>query len=216
MGNKTSIHVTKHPSLWEGLAGLLLFLLFAVSCSESGEADDEEFGNWQARNDAYFATLEDSLNRGGSAWKKIKTFTKDEQVASANTDYIYVKVLEQGTGTTSPLYTDSVRVSYRGRLIPTVSFPQGSVFDQTYEGSYSRSTTGVIDNQLSNFRDGFATALQHMHVGDYWRVYIPYQLGYGASDNLNVPAYSVMIFDVSLIDFGSGDDRLSPWTSRLF
>jgi len=31
-----------------------------------------------------------------------------------------------------------------------------------------------------------------------------------------VPAYSVMIFDVSLIDFGSGDDRLSPWTSRLF
>jgi hypothetical protein len=75
MGNKTSIHVTKHPSLWEGLAGLLLFLLFAVSCSESGEADDEEFGNWQARNDAYFATLEDSLNRGGSAWKKIKTFT---------------------------------------------------------------------------------------------------------------------------------------------
>ena len=216
MGNKTSIHVTKHPSLWEGLAGLLLFLLFAVSCSESGEAGDEEFGNWQARNDAYFATLEDSLNRGGSAWKKIKTFTKDEQVASANTDYIYVKVLEQGTGTTSPLYTDSVRVSYRGRLIPTVSFPQGSVFDQTYEGSYSRSTTGVVDNQLSNFRDGFATALQHMHVGDYWRVYIPYQLGYGASDNLTVPAYSVMIFDVSLIDFGSGDDRLSPWTSRLF
>ena len=216
MGNKTSVHVTKHPSLWGGLAGLLLFLLFAVSCSESGEVEDEEFGNWQARNDAYFATLEDSLNRGGSAWKKIKTFTKDEQVASANTDYIYVKVLEQGTGTTSPLYTDSVRVSYRGRLIPTVSFPQGSVFDQTYEGSYSRSTTGVIDNQLSNFRDGFATALQHMHVGDYWRVYIPYQLGYGASDNLTVPAYSVMIFDVSLIDFGSGDDRLSPWTSRLF
>lgn len=216
MGNKTSVHVTKHPSLWEGLAGLLLFLLFAVSCSESGEVEDEEFGNWQARNEAYFATLEDSLSRGGSAWKKIKTFTKDEQTFSANTDYIYVKVLEQGEGTTSPLYTDSVRVSYRGRLIPTVSYPQGSVFDETYEGSYSRSTTGVLDNQVSNFRDGFATALQHMHVGDYWRVYIPYQLGYGASDYLSVPAYSVMIFDVSLIDFGSGSEQLTPWTSRLF
>ena len=194
---------------------MLLFMVGAVvSCSESDEVVDEEFDNWQVRNEAYFATLEDSLSRGGSAWKKIKTFTKDELMLTANTDYIYVKVLEQGTGTTSPLYTDSVRVSYLGRLIPTVSYPQGYVFDKTYEGSYNRSTTGIVDNVVSNFRDGFATALQHMHQGDRWRVFIPYQLGYGTSDYLSIPAYSVMIFDVALIDFVSGSESLKPWASR--
>ena len=194
---------------------MLLFMVGAVvSCSESDEVVDEEFDNWQVRNEAYFATLEDSLSRGGSAWKKIKTFTKDELMLTANTDYIYIKVLEQGTGTTSPLYTDSVRVSYLGRLIPTVSYPQGYVFDKTYEGSYNRSTTGIVDNVVSNFRDGFATALQHMHQGDRWRVFIPYQLGYGTSDYLSIPAYSVMIFDVALIDFVSGSESLKPWASR--
>ena len=194
---------------------MLLFTMGAVvSCSESDEVVDEEFDNWQVRNEAYFATLEDSLSRGGSAWKKIKTFTKDELMLTANTDYIYIKVLEQGTGTTSPLYTDSVRVSYLGRLIPTVSYPQGYVFDKTYEGSYNRSTTGIVDNVVSNFRDGFATALQHMHQGDRWRVFIPYQLGYGTSDYLSIPAYSVMIFDVVLIDFVSGSESLKPWASR--
>ena len=116
----------------------------------------------------------------------------------------------------SPLYTDTVRVSYRGRLIPTVSYPLGSVFDETYEGSYSTTTTGVVDNKVSNFRDGFATALQHMHVGDRWRVFMSYQLGYGTSDYLTIPAYSVLIFDVSLIDFTASGKQLTPWTSRRF
>ena len=214
MGSKTSTHATRHLSLWEGLGGLLFLLLFAVSCSESDEVTDNEFSNWQARNEAYFATLEDSLSRGGSAWKKIKLFTKDEKTATTNADYIYIKVLEQGDGTMSPLYTDSVRVSYRGRLIPTTNHPQGYVFDETYEGNYSRSTTGIVDNKVSNFRDGFATALQHMHLDDRWRIYIPYQLGYGTSDYLNIPAYSVMIFDVALIDFVTGSESLEPWASR--
>ena len=194
---------------------MLLFTVGAVvSCSESDDIEDDEFVNWQARNEAYFATLEDSLSRDGSAWKKIKIFTKDEETVTTNADYIYIKVLEQGTGTTSPLYTDSVRVSYRGRLIPTVTYPQGYVFDETYEGNYSRSTTGIVDNVVSNFRDGFATALQHMHKDDRWRIYIPYQLGYGTSDYLTIPAYSVMIFDLTLIDFVTGSEYLEPWASR--
>ena len=156
---------------------LIAHCSFLISCSESDDVVDDEFSNWQARNEAYFATLEDSLSRGGSAWKTIKMFTKDEE-------------------------------------IPTANYPQGYVFDETYEGNYSHSTTGIVDNIVSNFRDGFATALQHMHQGDRWRVYIPYQLGYGTSDYLTIPGYSVMIFDVTLLDFVTGSDSLDPWASR--
>lgn len=201
--------------LWWCLSCLgCLFLLTA--CSESDDDAADEFANWQVRNDAFFATLEDSLSRGGDAWRKIKSFTKNESTTTANTEYIYIKVLEQGSGTVCPLYTDTARVSYIGRLIPSANHPQGQVFDQTFESTYTYSprTTGVIDNLVSNFTDGFATALQHMHIGDRWRVFVPYQLGYGATDRGTVPAYSVMIFDVTLFDFTSPGQRLAPWASR--
>ncbi len=223
MGNKTSIHITKHSSLWEGLGGLLLFLLLAVSCSESDDEAADEFANWQERNDAYFATLEDSLFKAMSSslatqafsWKKIKTYTKDETAQSKNTDYIYVKVLASGDqSTASPLYSDSVRVAYRGRLIPSVTYPEGYVFDQTYTGDYHIETTGVANKLVSGYIDGFSTAIQHMHKGDYWRIYIPYPLGYGSSGTTGVPGYSVLIFDLALIDFATAPDILTPWTSR--
>jgi hypothetical protein len=96
-----------------------------TSCSEEEDIEANEYANWLSRNDAYFLTLEDSLNRDGSQWKKIKSFTKDETSAGKPTDYIYVKVLETGTGTESPYYTDTVTTSYALRLMPTPQHPEG-------------------------------------------------------------------------------------------
>ena len=47
---------------------------------------------------------------------------------------------------------------------------------------------------------GFSTALQKMHVGDTWKVYIPYQLGYGSSDSGVIPAYSTLIFYINVAE----------------
>jgi FKBP-type peptidyl-prolyl cis-trans isomerase FklB len=189
------------------------FLPF-TSCSESDDETADEYANWQQRNEAFFATLEDSLTRGGTAWKKIKTFTKDEQTAGVNTDYIYAKVLEESGSEGSPIYTDSVRVAYRGRLIPSATYTEGLVFDQTYIGDYSRQTTSVLDSQVSGLTDGFATAMLHMHKGDRWRIYVPYQLGYGTAGSGSIPAYSTLIFDVVLIDYITNSEPFTPWSSR--
>ena len=183
---------------------LLVFLLSAgtvVSCSESDDEEAYEYANWQSRNDAFFATLEDSLSRGGSVWKKIKAYTKDETTPGVNTDYIYIKVLKNGADGPSPLYSDSVRVAYRGRLIPSATYSEGYVFDQTYVGDYNPKTTAVSDNLASGFITGFTTALLHMKRNDSWRVYIPYQLGYGSSARSSIPAYSTLVFDLKLEDF---------------
>ena len=40
-----------------------------------------------------------------------------------------------------------------------------------------------------------------MHRGDYWRIYIPYQLGYGGTARSSIPAYSTLVFDLRLEDF---------------
>ena len=46
------------------------------------------------------------------------------------------------------------------------------------------------------------TAVLNMQRGDRWLVYIPYQLGYGASSsNSAVPSYSTLVFDIALADF---------------
>ena len=216
MGNKTSIHITKHPSLWEGLGGLLLFLLLAVSCSESDDEAADEFANWQERNDAYFATLEDSLFKAMSSslatqafsWKKIKTYTKDETAQSKNTDYIYVKVLASGDqSTASPLYSDSVRVAYRGRLIPSVTYPEGYVFDQSFLGDFDWKTAGMVVLSPNAVVEGFATALMNMHEGDRWIVHVPYQLGYGATAKTGVPAYSDLTFEIAVKSFWHADEE---------
>ena len=182
----------------------LLFLPLAgtvASCSEQEDEQTNEYANWQSRNDIYFASLDDSLSKGGAQWKKIKSFTKSYDTAADNTEYIYVRILEQGEGDASPLYTDTVRVSYRGRLIPTVTYPAGRVFDQRYTGTFSWETTGVYDRVASGFVDGFTTALMHMHCGDRWRVFIPYQLGYNTTASSSIPAYSTLIFDMGLVDY---------------
>jgi len=54
---------------------------------------------------------------------------------------------------------------------------------------------------VSGVVDGFTTALQHMRKGDRWKVYIPYQLGYGESANSSIPGYSTLVFDITLNNF---------------
>ena len=189
-----------------------LFAVFGLaSCSEEDDTV-EEFPNWQARNDAFFNSLTDSvmnlleLNPARTDWKRIKSWSKSDSIEGSNSDYIIVNVIEEGdAASATPLYTDTVTVHYLGRLL---SYHYGYVFDQSYYGNYyddvSKPLQMAIGNSGGNMLvDGFATALQHMRRGDHWMVYIPYQLGYGSQSQTGVPAYSTLIFDLRLVDFWS-------------
>ena len=192
---------------------LLLSMGAVVSCSES---DDEEasleFADWQARNEAFFLTLEDSLKADPTNWRKVKTYTKDEKSPGEVTDYVYMKVLNAGDPYAElPLFSDTVRISYRGRLLPSATYPEGYVFDQTYSGTYNVRTAASVTGVVSGYTIGFSTALQHMLRDERCRVYIPYTLGYGTSDNGVIPAYSTLIFDVTLIDYATNGEALQVW-----
>ena len=50
---------------------------------------------------------------------------------------------------------------------------------------------------------GFTTALLKMKKGDTWLVYIPYALAYGSSASGSVPAYSTLIFKMTLYDYAA-------------
>ncbi len=186
-----------------------------TSCSEETDEVDE-YANWQARNKAFIASLEDSLKQAPDDWAKIKCYSLDETTEGEASDYIYVKKIEAGDGGDSPMFTDSVRVSYEGRLIPTVSYPEGYIFDHTVYGDYDNKTNATTKFLLSSLIDGWVTAILHMSRGDYWRVYIPSELGYGSSGSgSTIPGYSMLIFDLTLVDFSSAGETMKPYSSRL-
>lgn len=129
------------------LLAVILFPLVGMvsSCSE-GSDEGGEYDNWQARNDA---KAQEWFNN--SALRKIQTYAIDG-TSSKPSDYIYVEVLESGDAETpTPFFTDTCRVAYRGRLIPTNSYPEGYVFDQTYTGDFNWQTAYVNTKAISGW-----------------------------------------------------------------
>lgn len=121
-------------------------------------------------------------------------------------DYIVVHILKKGNSDANLLYTDSIQLSYRGRLIPSDSYANGYVFDQTFDADEYSSETAKPTKTTVNYGwiDGFTTALLGMHVGDHWQVFIPANLAYGSSVNSTIPAYSMLRFEMALTAYKRG------------
>ena len=186
----------------------LLTMVPLISCEEDDADDDSsyEFDNWQQRNDEMT-----ELWAADASLQKIKNYTLNEKVTPGNSDCIYVKVLETGTSESiTPFLTDTVRIAYRGRLIPSKTYPEGMVFDQSYLNDFSWRTAYATSG--ASWIDGMQTALLRMHIGDRWLIHIPYKLAYGSSDsNTSIPAYSNLIFDVALYDIWHPGETRPPF-----
>lgn len=191
-----------------------LALLGFVSCSEE---DDTvvEYADWQSKNEAYFETqYQQHLAASSATSFVLKSYTKGDTLTLdqlAHTDCILVDVLPADfkageDKTATPIFTDLVSMYYRGRLLPSPSYPQGYQFDSSYYGtSFYEDVSEPVALSVNGLIVGMTTALQHMHRGDHWRVTIPHQLGYGASAMTGIPAYSTLVFDIRLVDFGPED-----------
>lgn len=203
---------------------VIVSALFVVSCKESTE--DDEYANWTERNKDYIDSIRvvatKSVSANDGEWKIIKNWKLVADgfgsTAVANTqDYVYCKVLESGNQETeTPLYTDSVKVHYLGRLIPTKTYPEGQVFDQSFYGKLNDNLDVPSQFLVNGVITGRTTALQYMHPGDVWRIYIPYSLAYGESGNssgsVTIPGYSTLIFDVELYAFKRTGSK--EWTKK--
>ena len=109
---------------------------------------------------------------------------KEDKVVKTASGLLY-EVIKLGDGGPKPTATSDVEVRYRGELI------DGTVFDESKE-PVSLNLGGVIK--------GWTEGLQLMSVGDKYRFYIPYDLGYGASGaGSDIKPYSTLIFEVELV-----------------
>lgn len=184
-----------------------LFLILLSSCTTNGKLD--EYHDWTERNEAFIndiSVMADASISPDDAQEgdffRILQFDMDPSVEHSVSNYVYCEVLHCGDKDGHPLFTDSVFIHYRGRMMPTDEHPEGYIFDQSYNteevSPYLSVAKGFIVSELVK---GMVTALQHMSTGDVWKIYVPYQLGYGTSQKNEIPAYSTLIFDITLEKF---------------
>lgn len=120
----------------------------------------------------------------GDAFLEANKTKEGVKVTASGLQY---KVITEGDGA-SPVATDKVKVNYAGRLI------DGTEFDSSYKRG-EPATFGV-----GQVIKGWTEALQLMKKGAKWQLFIPAALAYGSADQRTIPANSVLIFDVELLD----------------
>ncbi len=181
---------------------LLLLSMGIVACDETDETG--EFDNWVARNEAYIDSIAKvaRTNADGS-WKSFLAYGLADTIKWNNNYYVYCQVLESGDGDENPKFNDIVKVNYRGRLIPTMSYPDGYVFDESYSGELDPDVHVAVELSLAGCVRGWTTAMCEMVQGDVWRIFVPYELGYGKNGSGAIPGYSTLVFDINLVDFSN-------------
>jgi FKBP-type peptidyl-prolyl cis-trans isomerase len=132
---------------------------------------------------AYTGTQNAVVN--GASNEQFLAANADEDGVETTASGLQYKVLKPGEGP-SPTATDTALVKYEGRL------RDGTVFDANEQTPMP--VGGVVP--------GFSEALQLMQKGGEYRIWIPSDLAYGeASPGEQVPPNSLLIFDVTLLDF---------------
>lgn len=129
------------------------------------------------------AAAAENLKAGQAFLEKNKTEAGVKVLPSG----LQVKIETEGTGKV-PKATDVVKAHYKGALI------DGKVFDSSYDRGQP------AEFPLNQVIKGWTEALTGMKVGTKAKLFIPPDLGYGPTDRPGIPANSVLVFDVELLD----------------
>lgn len=143
------------------IAWMFLCALLATACGDDDDGTTYEealaqYGDWKVENEEAFKAIADNPD-----YTEIKS--------EGNDGSVYIQVMKEGKGRSQIYYTDSVRVYY------TLKYCNDEEI-QTIEAPYN----DPIDLGVSvGYVSGWTIALQRMHIGDRWKVWIPWELGYG-------------------------------------
>ena len=155
-----------------------------MTFDEAKRIVNEYFAKLEAEMQAEAAKQGEVNRKNGEAFLTENAKREGIKVPESGLQY---EVLESGKGD-SPKASDNVEVHYTGKLI------DGTVFDSSVERGVPASfgVTQVIP--------GWVEALQLMHEGDKWRLYIPSDLAYGPNGAGGVIGPNMtLIFDVELL-----------------
>jgi FKBP-type peptidyl-prolyl cis-trans isomerase len=133
---------------------------------------------------------ESAMLKSGKAREEGQRFLAENKSKAGivtTTSGLQYQVVSSGKGKI-PTTSDQVTVHYTGKLL------DGTVFDSSVQRG-SPATFGV-----TQVIAGWTEALQLMHEGDKWILFIPQNLAYGdRGAGGQIPPYATLIFEIELI-----------------
>jgi FKBP-type peptidyl-prolyl cis-trans isomerase FklB len=133
------------------------------------------------------ARMQQVAEKNSQAAAKFLAENKTKPGVQVTASGLQYKVLTPGKGA-SPTVNDTVRCNYRGTLI------DGTEFDSSYgRGEPAEFPVGGVI-------PGWTEALQKMHVGEKWQLFVPADLAYGSQPpGPPIEPNSLLIFEVELL-----------------
>lgn len=169
-----------NPNLDEFMKGML----------DGVTGKDQRFSLEEASEKIETAFNEKTQEKNAEAMQKSIDFLAEnakKQGVQITPSGLQYEVLVEGKGP-KPTKNSTVKVHYEGRLI------DGTLFDNSYE----RQEPAIFP--LEGVIPGWAEGLQLMNVGSKYKLYIPWEIGYGPYENGPIPPYSTLIFTVELLE----------------
>lgn len=156
-----------------------------VSDSEAQTIVQDFFKKQEEKQRAAAAEAGKAAREAGE--KYLAENAKKEGVVTLPSGLQY-KVLTEGSGK-KPKATDKVKCHYEGMLI------DGTLFDSSIQRG--EPATFPLNGVIAGWTEG----LQLMAEGSKYRLFIPYNLGYGERGaGASIPPYAALVFDVELIE----------------
>jgi len=149
----------------------------------------EKYGNMI---NEYFAEIREKelMERFGANKREGEEFlakNKASEDVITTASGLQYTILKEGKGP-KPTYGNRVKVHYTGTLL------DGTVFDSSVE----RGEPAVFG--VGQVIQGWVEALQLMPVGSKWKLFIPQELAYGENGAGQIKPYSVLVFEVELLE----------------
>ena len=113
---------------------------------------------------------------------------------------IYYKVLSEGRSSSARLLPEGRK--NQDSAMPTVrSIITAHYTGRTIDGKQFDSSRGGVPLacRLCDLIEGWIIAIQQMHIGDKWELYIPAEMGYGKFSQPGIPGGSTLIFEIELL-----------------
>ncbi|HNW54736.1 MAG TPA: FKBP-type peptidyl-prolyl cis-trans isomerase [Bacteroidales bacterium] len=156
--------------MFRKIIAFTLLLIVAAACSKTDTTDEYSAVDKQ-KIDSYLA--ENGLT----------------SEAKSTTTGLYYVIVEPGAAY-HPNINSTVRVMYKGYLL------DGTIFDQSTYSSSKPADFALSSGIIKGWKEG----MQLVGVGGKIKLIIPSALGYGSVASTKIPANSVLVFDIEVVD----------------